>query len=832
MLTKTLPALSTISILLCSASVIAETPCAPEKLNAAIDTYATEPFGARSWRVLQGLGDPQIESSHVDSVDFKSTDDWKALVKDIAPDLAAVQDPSYECRMTYPLKVLRDRIGQIGKPHPYIKQWLMAQGVVLGACGSANQTILALPAPLDEQSANVIAMQSDDRAYQEASIAFYQDKVKALSMFRQIGMTTSVHKAYARYNVANLLANNKDVVGARVEAKVILADASLSSVHQITGALLGFISNIEDTPEGWSALIDDTIAVLTKPKAEILATEKLKADYARALNDISYAGIGAKQDDWWVRGQLPENPTLSKSVMDAGRKSPMALWMMAGQSVNSNYDRLSWGLVGDKWNGWSQSYIDRALALSPAGSSIKGLALDELDALKAKPDDASRSALWSKAKAAIKSAGATCGEAPETAAAAQLLLHAVRLSALANKFDEIYAGLADVPFKKSNAYQGSNGQGIVYKLTQFILATGNVEEGRRLRDHLLTPEFFASSTPENTTALKSSYAEFLSFVAEDEAHWVTAIAMDPYPLGGATLNLLPVSKLESLASNPQFLTAQKALLLRTAWVRDWARSKPINDARTIAMLQSNPDAKSAFEQVAKDYPKLSDKQHWLLTILRSPRFGILLNSADGGFGQYGDGEPQKFSDIDIYDHNDRNWYCPLEPGRQWHALRSEYDNQTASSLELQYHSKSLEPSFDSILAAKLVDAREKVLKQHPMIKIIDNAEISSLTSMASAPRQLTEAAIAWGKIAKADDASAAEALALAVRATRYSCSWHGGHKAYSKPAQELLKSKFASSDWTKKTPYWFDCMDNVWDKDFNKVATCKPHVWPKDEAPK
>ena len=36
-----------------------------------------------------------------------------------------------------------------------------------------------------------------------------------------------------------------------------------------------------------------------------------------------------------------------------------------------------------------------------------------------------------------------------------------------------------------------------------------------------------------------------------------------------------------------------------------------------------------------------------------------------------------------------------------------------------------------------------------------------------------------------------EALALAVRTTRYGCNWHGGHGSYSKPAQQLLATKFA-----------------------------------------
>ena len=827
----TLSALSAFTILTGSISALAETACAPEKLNAAIDAYAAEPFGARSWRVLQGLGDPQIEALNSGGYDFQSSDDWKKLVKDLAPDLTAVQDPGFECRMAYPLKVLKEHVQSLGKEQPYIKQWLAVQGVVITACGGKDAVGLTMPAPLADQPANVSAMQVDDRAYQEASIAFYRDKTAALAMFRNIGSSNSAHKAYARYNVANLLTNNKDVAGARTEAKAILADPSLASVHDITQELLGYVSNIEDTSAGWTALIDDTIAVLSKPKAEILASEKLKSDYARALTDISYAGIGAKQDDWWVKGELPENPTLSKAVMDEARKSPMALWMMAGQSVNSNYDRLSWGLVGDKWNGWSSSYIDRALALAPAGAGIKGLALDELQALKAKPDDASRAALWTKAKAAIQAANASCGETPETAAAAQLLTQAVRFSALANKFDEIYDGLANVPFKKSDFYLGRNTQGLMSKLTQFLLATGNVEEGRRLRDRLLTPEFFASVAPDQQANLKNQYSDFLALVAEDEAHWLAAIAMSSDPLASPLFNLLPVGKLENLASNAQFSAVQKSLLLRAAWTRDWARSRSISAARTKALLASDADASAAYEKVGKDYPKLSGQQRWLLTILRSPRFGILVNAVGSSFGQYGESDKLAFEDVDSYDHNDHNWWCPLEPGRQWHALRQTYDNQTAVDLAQQYHNKPLEPSYDPALAARLVEARDKLLKQHPMIKILNAQEIKSLSDMASAPRNLSQAAISWGKASKGID-GAAEALALAVRTTRYGCNWHGGHKAYSKPAQELLKSKFTTSDWTKKTPYWFDCMDNIWDKDSNKVASCKPHDWPKDTAPK
>jgi hypothetical protein len=70
-----------------------------------------------------------------------------------------------------------------------------------------------------------------------------------------------------------------------------------------------------------------------------------------------------------------------------------------------------------------------------------------------------------------------------------------------------------------------------------------------------------------------------------------------------------------------------------------------------------------------------------------------------------------------------------------------------------------------------------------------------------------------------------------VRTTRYGCSWHGGHGAYSKPAQQLLAAKFAGTPWQKQTPYWFDCRRTEWTKDFSeKVTTCEPMTWPK-QAP-
>jgi hypothetical protein len=663
-------------------------------------------------------------------------------------------------------------------------------------------------------------MQRDDRAYQEASVAFYQDKPKAVQLFRAIGASQSPHRAAARYNVANLLANGKDVKGARAEAEAILADPSLSSVHAITEELIGYIANVEDTPEGWTALIDHTVAALSLPAKDILAGEKLTRDYARGLYDIDYAGIGRKQDDWWIEGRLPENATISKAVMDAPRKHPMALWMMTGQSMHTPYDSSGWALAGTAWKERMASYIDRAMALQPAGAAITGLPRDTIDALKATSDDASRAALWAKARAAMAAAASSCGEAPETAAVSVLVQHALRVSAEAGKFDEAYAGLSDMPAKDSRLY----GLRLVKDMENYLLATGNVEEGRRFRDRFLTPEFIDSFIAAGKAYESDVHLNFMLWVAEDMDHWMAATAKHSQKLAQPLLNMLPAKTLWAMGENPAFSDAQRALLTRAAWTRGYARGITQPDSNTAKLFAANPQLKAAYDKVGTDYPGITAERQRLLTILRNPRFGILVNMP--GWGDVIESERADFAEIDAYDHNDKNWWCPLEPDRQTGSIRSRYLADAGLEWAFDYPNSYLKPFLDPAVIKDVTAQRDRLLKQHPLVKTIDWKEVKALAGAASAPRLLSESAIRWGKASDGKD-GAAEALALAVRVTRYGCNWHGGHKTYSSAAQKLLREKFADTSWAKATPYWFDCMDNEWDNEGNKTPTCKPKTWPK-----
>ena len=366
---------------------------------------------------------------------------------------------------------------------------------------------------------------------------------------------------------------------ARVAADAILADPSLSLVHQITRQLLGYIANQEDTAAGWTGLIDGDIAILETPAQTILANEDLKRQYGIALYDIDFVGIRQKDGDWWLDGTLPADATVSKSIVDAARQHPMALWMMAGQSANQKYQLAPWSLIGDKWQARMSDYVGKALAVQPTGAKLDGAALAMLKALAAKPDDASRAELWGQARQAMAAAEKSCGTAPETAAAGFLLNHAVRLSALAGKFDEAEQGLAAVPFKAARAYSGT----ALYNLAQYLASQGNTVQARKLRDTLIMPEMQGSLATEQRADDRNRYAALLAIVAEDEAHWKDAVLKKSDPGSDIIFNLLPTKTLWDLADDQSFTPRDRALFARAAWTRDYGLVRKVDGEHLVTL---------------------------------------------------------------------------------------------------------------------------------------------------------------------------------------------------------------------------------------------------------
>ncbi len=601
-----------VALAILAGPAMAQGTCNEKDLSDTIDRYADAPFSALTWRVLQGKGDPRIQPAGFSDDSYAAKEEWQKLTATLLPDHDALRDVGYDCRIAYPLSVLKRRVGSLGAAHPYVKQWLLAQEQVLNACKDSS-TPAELPPPLAIEPA-FANLQKMDRAYQEAAIAFYRDKEKAIPLFRAIADSSSQHRAAARYNVANLLVNARQPDAARAEAQAILADPSMASVHAITRALLGYIANQADTAADWTALIDRTVDTLGQPSDKILASAELRTEYANALYDIDFVGVRGKDDDWWLDGKLPENPTISQALFDASRKHPMALWMMAGQSLNQYYQQMPWSLVGDKWQARTGPYMAKVLAVEPAVSGITGPALDMLKALAATPDDASRAALWSSAKSAMAAAQSSCGQAPETAAAGFLLGQATRLSAMAGKYDEAYTELAAVPFKSATAFY----DGAVYRMGEYLVGQGNVKEARVLRDKFVTPEFLATVNDRNRGITTDNFSGLLSLIAGDLPQWKQAVLIDSDPASNMLFNLMPAKLLWDFAADQSFSAEDRALFARAAWTRDYALGRKISAEKTGLLNTLNPRMAAIGEEVKKDYPAIKPKDLELLTILRSP----------------------------------------------------------------------------------------------------------------------------------------------------------------------------------------------------------------------
>ena len=228
----------------------------------------------------------------------------------------------YDCRIGYPLEELEKRIAVLGAEHAYVKQWLKVQLAVFAACGGAD--ISELPPPLD--------MKDDLAADPGGGSRLSASQLDLLQGSAQVARPCSGRLALQNRRTGRRRATWSPISWpmpskldeARNEARAILADNSLASVHEITQELLGYIANLEDTAAGWSDLLNETITVIETPAADILASPKLKADYARALYDIDFVGIRVK------RGRL------------------VARWQASGKSDDFQGDRRCFARTGDR----------------------------------------------------------------------------------------------------------------------------------------------------------------------------------------------------------------------------------------------------------------------------------------------------------------------------------------------------------------------------------------------------------------------------------------------------------------------------------------------------
>jgi hypothetical protein len=776
----------------------------PPTLEDRISAYFSAPNAPETFRALTGQGDPHIAADGPDILSFVSLNSPDAaLAQRLLPHAAGAYGYINigDCRIDYALQTLKARIASLGEDHAYVRRWLAAQQVVFQACAERRRqapTTTALPPPLAVDEARIAKLQTEDRDYQAAALAFYRgDRASALAAFRRIAASASSHRLIARYMTAAIRAGS--VPGrfgesaplippaqAVAELQAMLADPALKPIHPMVQALVGWVGASVADAATRKAQVAVTLAALEAPAARLASDPQARRRYALARSDIDRLHMAGSDRDpaWWLGAGPPDDFTASRAMMDQARTDPLAAWVL----VPPPYAQ------GRAWAPFAETGAEvwRPIELYAAkAAEAGGPAAAAWLRLKHAVDREYDEGVWEAVRE--EEAAAAKGEEPAMAALAFDFYHQVRLALSAwrtrgfenqETFQAALAGMQAFPFKGASPWLAARHDGLQYLMTE-----GRIAQARAWRDALY---------PTDRTALERLYgdAALLQILAEDEAHFAAALAT---PGDLPLQNSLSIAALSRLSADPAVPQTLRARFARVAWARTYALGRPVGPDLDRRMRELNPLLVASWRSRPGRTVRPDDRTI-LLDVLRSPGLNILIVDTDR------DVEPKGADDantglvaIDLYNHNDDNWWCAWKAGRNARDLQRDlkYDFFGSANLSLA----------DGSEVYDLRDRLRPILAASVAFRSQDPAEQLALAAIPCAPKLLSERTLDWVRhtaFFRSRDGQA-EALALAVKTTRYGCYSDGPHGAYSKAAWTELHTRFPDTDWARRTRYWFNC---------------------------
>jgi len=210
----------------------------------------------------------------------------------------------------------------------------------------------------------------------------------------------------------------------------------------------------------------------------------------------------------------------------------------------------------------------------------------------------------------------------------------------------------------------------------------------------------------------------------------------------------------------------------------WVRAILLEDekaGRTLAPVLQDlaPELKASLQEYQNGADARARAFAAVLMMLRNPGMRPFVQT---GFGR---GTP--LNKID--DFRD-NWWCSFAPD-QTGSLPGYYRNASIMGEPLREVYRDGGPKAEFLNAEERERGRKEWLE---------------LGKLAAAPDYLASRSIDWANSHPADPRNA-EALHLAVRATRYGCT--DQRTPYSRQAFDLLHKQYPDSEWAKKTKYWY-----------------------------
>jgi hypothetical protein len=761
----------------------AQDPAEPPRdpIAERIDRYRFNPRAPGTYRALAGLGDPDADSAPEPSEPVSSRQ--RSLLARMLPDQRPIDSEYWwanpgECRIDYALRVAEARAARLGASHPYIDQWLRTQRAVFSACRPDQwssteppRPARALPPPLATDDPAIARLQREDRAYQDASLLFYRGDPGARAAFAAIARTASPHARIARYMVAASNVRASDFYGgsspgddrtnlgagarrALADARAILADPDLGEIHGLAQGLIGFLGwHIRDEPIR-RAQMDATLDALEAPIARIRRDEGARDRYDRAVADIPWLQRGFEDPAWWLRGTAPADASTSRAMAAEARTRPLAAFLLFPVPAS---ERKPWIRGQSRYGPW-YLLVEHAEAQTERETGEAWALIQDSLTDHYEPHQ------WAAFDTLVREIRADPTDR-RLAAVATRFYHAVRRALMYNAepgqraaaFREALARVESWPWRDSRHHRE-----LVFDMLRYLVARGRLAEARQLRDRTdpRHSDYYGATTP------------MLLLLAENEGQLAREVAALP-ERGQELLNLLSTRALARLAARREVPLEVRARFARVAWTRLYALGRRIPEPLDRGMRALNPEITSG-----------------------SPGLNILLvdhQRAAGRHSNYADNPG--LNGIDTLEHSDNNWWCAWQPQRhETQAYAALYDSFYAPDDE--------RAERDPLAVAGVAAGLRPLLGESYLWRSRDDGETEALAQIPSAPQTLAERAVAWSGPGSA--AGQDEALALAVRATRYGCQRQGGHGRWSAAAHRLLHQRFPGSKAARRTRWWFD----------------------------
>jgi len=327
---------------------------------------------------------------------------------------------------------------------------------------------------------------------------------------------------------------------------------------------------------------------------------------------------------------------------------------------------------------------------------------------------------------------------------------------------------------------------VAYHRLRLLDELGRIDEARQLLDRLLseTKSQSSRSALNQLLALRLKLArnldEFLKYaprvpamvaVGEDSQRAIeqqSSYAGKTYfdeDAVGAINRAFPLRLLKDAALNSALPPRLRRDMLLTTWVRAALLGQDeVALELKPAIERVEPELRRDLQSYARAATADAKRFAAVYLILRQPG---LRPHVESGVG--------RSTELNRIDDFRDNWWCT-----------------TASST-----AQASSAPADKVSRARLVAPKFLTTDQ---VRLAE-AERARLIKLAAAPNFLGEQVIEWARRYPADP-RVPEALHRTVRATRFGCTDHRTGNI-SRAAFELLHRRYPQSEWTNKTPYWY-----------------------------